>query len=65
MLVFITDEQYQIAEKNGISKANVNQRIRLGWTVQRAITEPIHKKGEIKPEHIYYVRRESIAGQTR
>ncbi|WP_179865345.1 hypothetical protein [Bacillus pseudomycoides] len=43
-----TWEEYEIAEKNGISKANVDQRMNLGWTIEEAITKPIrvpfHKK---------------------
>lgn len=36
-----TWEEYEIAEKNGISKGNVDQRINLGWTIEKAITKPI------------------------
>lgn len=35
-------EHYEIAEKNGISKENVYQRVKhYGWTIERAITTPI------------------------
>lgn len=41
--MFITDEQYAIAEQIGVSKINVNQRVRLyGWTIRKAITEPLN-----------------------
>lgn len=37
-----TWEDYEIAEKNGISKVNVDQRINaLGWTLEKAITQPM------------------------
>ncbi|WP_179865792.1 hypothetical protein [Bacillus pseudomycoides] len=37
-----TWDQYEIAEKNGISKSTVYQRINIqGWTVEKAITEPL------------------------
>lgn len=40
-----TWEQYEIAEKNGISKVNVDQRINvLGWTLEEAITKPMRVK---------------------
>ncbi|MED1436923.1 MULTISPECIES: hypothetical protein [Bacillus] len=43
----ITFEDYEKAAKNGISKANVYQRVNgYGWSVERAITEPVkHCKG--------------------
>lgn len=36
-----TWEQYEIAEKNGIDKKNVDQRVNLGWAIEEAITKPI------------------------
>ncbi|WP_279538735.1 hypothetical protein [Bacillus sp. XF8] len=36
-----TWEDYKIAEKNGIGKKNVDQRVNLGWTIEEAITKPI------------------------
>lgn len=43
--IFITDEEYEIAEKNGISKGNVDQRVHAyGWEIERAITQPIRKQ---------------------
>ncbi|MDA1920692.1 hypothetical protein [Bacillus cereus group sp. BcHK140] len=43
-----TDEDYKIAARNGISKANVNQRVYgYHWSIERAITEPLqNKKGK-------------------
>lgn len=41
----ITDEDYEKAEKNGISKMNVYLRVnKRGWEIERAITVPIRKK---------------------
>ncbi|EEL78780.1 hypothetical protein bcere0028_56090 [Bacillus cereus AH1271] len=39
----ITDDQYLIANKNGISKKNVYQRVNeYGWSIEKAITQPLH-----------------------
>lgn len=41
--IYITDEQYLIANRNGISKKNVYQRVNeYGWSVEKAITQPLH-----------------------
>ena len=38
---YITDEQYEIAEKNGIRKGTVHNRVTvLNWTVEDAISKP-------------------------
>lgn len=42
---YITPEEYEIAEKNGISRATLECRVRdLMWDKKRAITEPPQKK---------------------
>jgi hypothetical protein len=42
---YITPEEYLIAEKNGISKKALEQRIRrYGWDKERALTTPIMKR---------------------
>lgn len=39
--IYITPEEYDIAEKNGISKKLLERRIRTyGWDRERALTEP-------------------------
>ena len=41
---YITDEEYEIAEKNGISRDTLNFRIRrMGWDKERALTTPTRK----------------------
>lgn len=41
---YISPNDYQIAEKNGIPTHLVNNRIRdYGWDKQRAITQPVQK----------------------
>lgn len=41
---FITDDNYRTAKANGISKANVNNRVNnCGWEIQDAITKPLQK----------------------
>jgi hypothetical protein len=43
-MIYVTDEQYEIAARNGISKHNVNQRVyNYDYDVERAITEPLRK----------------------
>ncbi len=38
---YITPEEYEVAEKNGIDKRTLEQRIReYGWDKERAITIP-------------------------
>lgn len=39
---YITPEEYEIAEKNGIPRERVDNRVRyLAWDVEKAITEPV------------------------
>lgn len=38
-------EQLEIASKNGVKDKVLRQRIRSGWSVDRAISEPVKKKG--------------------
>ncbi|MBM7835916.1 hypothetical protein [Clostridium sardiniense] len=41
---FITDEDYVIAERNGICRSTLESRIRkLGWNKERAVTEKVDK----------------------
>lgn len=37
-------KQREIAKRNGISVANVYNRLRNGWDLERAITEPLKQK---------------------
>lgn len=44
MSIYITPEEYEIAESNGIKGRLVEQRVRTqGWDVKRAITTPVRK----------------------
>lgn len=44
MSCYVTPEQYEIAEGNGIPKRNVNNRVyQRAWSVERAITQPLVK----------------------
>ena len=50
---YIAPEEYEIAAKNGISPARLEVRIRsLGWSKQRAMTEPPQKKKPRIPREI-------------
>ncbi|PEU20309.1 hypothetical protein [Bacillus sp. AFS014408] len=40
-----TNDDYDLALKNGISKKNVNQRIEHGWSIEKAITKPLGGRG--------------------
>lgn len=37
---YITDEQYKIAESNGICKCTLKGRVERGWDMEKAITLP-------------------------
>lgn len=62
----ITDEDYEKAAKNGISKSNVYQRVNeYGWELERAITVPIRKrKGGINAGMITLAERNGISKPT-
>lgn len=50
---YITPEEYEIAERNGISKKRLQRRIwDLAWDKQRAINEPPQKKSQAIPKEI-------------
>ena len=39
---FISDEDYIVAEKNGINKNNVQNRVyRWGWSIKKAVSIPV------------------------
>lgn len=44
MYEFVTDEEYEVAEKKGLSKKLINQRMENGWNKERALTEPTQNK---------------------
>ncbi len=44
----LTDEQIAIAQKNGIPKVTVYKRLDRGWDVEKAITKPTRKPGNVK-----------------
>ncbi|PAF19716.1 hypothetical protein [Terribacillus saccharophilus] len=45
--LYITPEEYEIAEKNGISRRILDARVRtFYWDKQKAITEPIKKRNQ-------------------
>lgn len=52
----ITEDQRKIARKNNIPERTVRQRLKSGWSEERALSEPIHKgkshkvKRERKPK---------------
>lgn len=51
----ITEEQYKIAESNGIKRKTVNDRVKsLGWNIERAITQKV--KSVSKTKHTEYIK---------
>ncbi|WP_242227193.1 hypothetical protein [Bacillus cereus group sp. BfR-BA-01315] len=58
-----TWEQYKIAEKNGISKRAVDQRVKNGsMTVEEAITKPLYKEFKTKyQKYIELAKRNGIS----
>ena len=54
---YITDEEYGIALKNGISYDHVNTRIRgLGWSKEKAITKPVKRYKSRKKKYGEWVK---------
>lgn len=42
--MYITPEQYEEAEENGVSAVSLYRRVYQGWELQRAIDTPVNKK---------------------
>lgn len=62
LYVYITDAEYAIAERNGISKANVYNRVNhLGWSVERAITESIRKPDAVRMKYLQLAKKNNIS----
>lgn len=59
----LTDEQIEIAKKNGIPKVTVYKRLDRGWDVEKAITKPTRKPGNVKREDGLFV--DAGRGETR
>lgn len=60
---YITPEEYEIAEKNGINKRVVYQRVFLGWSKKRAITVPLQIK-KLTNEHFEIAKKNGISKNT-
>lgn len=62
---YLTDEDYVIAEANGISKDNAYQRVyTYGWDVEKAITEPLKRQIDIKSQWEKYKDASKVAKST-
>ncbi|PUB17953.1 hypothetical protein [Paenisporosarcina sp. OV554] len=57
-ILTITVEQVEIAKKNGLKLHNLQTRLDNGWTIERAITQPVLKKRRIK-----YTEQDEIEAQ--
>lgn len=58
---YITDEDYEEAQKNGINKARLQARVlRLGWNIERAKTQPIMKKKNITDEQLKIAKENGL-----
>lgn len=57
--MYITPEEYKIAERNGISNKTLEDRIRRqNWDRERALTKPTRSyANRISAEHIFYMRK--------
>jgi len=61
----ITFKDYERAAKNGISKKNVYQRVNVyGWSVKRAITEPVETLKNIHEQMVLIAERNGISRPT-
>lgn len=47
-ILTITAEQVALAKNNGLKRHNLQTRIDMGWSIERAITQPVLKKRRIK-----------------
>jgi hypothetical protein len=64
-MYYLTDEDYALAEANGIPKKNVYARYYMdGWNRERAITEPILKRNPIWPQYRDLCKKNGIAHRT-
>lgn len=45
-MIIITEDDYQQAAEKGISRSALRQRIKRGWGINRAVTEPIVSNAE-------------------
>ena len=58
---YITDEDYQEAEKRGISQNLLRKRIRdLGWSKQKALTTPVKKQIKRPKEILETAKRNGV-----
>ena len=58
---YITDEDYEEAQKNGINKDRLQARVlRLGWSIKRAKTQPIMKKKNITDEQLKIAKENGL-----
>lgn len=65
--VYVTDEHYLLANRNGISKKNVDQRVyEYGWEIEKAISHPLHKtsKGKQNRAMVLLAEKNGISYQT-
>ena len=62
---YITQEDYKIAEENGISKDTLLSRVRkLGWDIDRAITKPVRGKRKFTEEEIKIMKKNGLDRNT-
>ena len=58
---YITQEDFKIAEENGIPEYVVTTRVRkLGWDIDRAITKPVRSKRKFTEEEIRAMEENEI-----
>lgn len=59
---YITDEQYEIAEKNGIKRGTVHNRVTvLNWTVEDAISKPPTKGMTFTDEELRLMKKHKLS----
>lgn len=70
MKTYVTPEDYAIAEANGLTAKHVYDRVYvMGWTVERAISQPLRKKKSThdweKWEHVAVVSKQLYLARVR
>ena len=59
---YLTDEDYEIAAKNGICKNTVNSRFyQSGWTREKSITTPVQKRRTYPKEWVDLAEKNGIS----
>lgn len=57
-ILTVTEEQVETALNNGLKRHNIQTRIDMGWSIEKAITQPVLKKRRLR-----YTEQDEIEAQ--